>query len=390
MTSNPLSSDSILKHMAEALPTHAKDDTNSDISSSYEAIALFSHACMIAVGFRLLGYGEGQKNGELHSSLPQRGRHANNKIEEECARLAPRLSTKWNSSFGSHTFLYAHSQSSMQYVVKVDRLGGKAEIRGIGLGDERITRFEIVAKDYISSATLPLRITMTEDGSEDRSNLETKLKETFISPSRISDLASLFKINIIQKLLPSLQKEGYEEEGRAEASRVHDEREEQHARRNNPPPTHPVDPAPARPYPFNDPLADIPRRPVPAGDFPPPGFDDEYDLQRPTRGFGGLGPVAPFGIGHDDLHPPGLGPHDPLRGSFTPGRGGFGNGGMHPTFDDPLFGGRGGAGAMGGNGRAPPGARYDPLGPGDGAPRGNGLGGRPPNPFGGFGGNDFI
>ena len=76
----------------------------------------------------------------------------------------------------------------MQYVVKVDRLGGKAEIRGIGLGDERISRFEIVAKDYVSSAALPLRITMTEAGEEDRSDLESKLKDIFISPSRIQGL----------------------------------------------------------------------------------------------------------------------------------------------------------------------------------------------------------
>ena len=51
--------------------------------------------------------------------------------------------------------------------------------------------------------------------------------------------------------------------------------------------------------------------------------------------------------------------------------------------------------------RAPPGARYDPVGPGDppqgslGGPRfprgpGGGFGGPPHNPFGGFGGNDFI
>ena len=53
--------------------------------------------------------------------------------------------------------------------------------------------------------------------------------------------------------------------------------------------------------------------------------------------------------------------------------------------------------------RAPPGARYDPIGPGDGPPnmRGGrrfpggggglgGFGGSNPNPFGGFGGNDFI
>ena len=50
--------------------------------------------------------------------------------------------------------------------------------------------------------------------------------------------------------------------------------------------------------------------------------------------------------------------------------------------------------------RVPPGARYDPIGPGDGPPQGRGgprfpggggfSRGAPPNPFGGFGGNDFI
>jgi PI31 proteasome regulator N-terminal len=52
MAINPLSTESILKHMADALPTHVKGDTGSDFSSSYEAIALFAHACMAAVGFR--------------------------------------------------------------------------------------------------------------------------------------------------------------------------------------------------------------------------------------------------------------------------------------------------------------------------------------------------
>jgi hypothetical protein len=153
--------------MADALPTHAKDDTSSDISSSYEAIALFSHACMIAVGFRLLGFGEGQK------------------MEAELQQTSPRLLPEWNSSFGSHSFLYAHSQSSMEYVIKVDRLGGKAEIRGIGLGDERISRFEVTAKDYVSSAALPLRITMTADGREDRSDLVAKLEQVFLPSSGI-------------------------------------------------------------------------------------------------------------------------------------------------------------------------------------------------------------
>ncbi|RAL61130.1 hypothetical protein DID88_010469 [Monilinia fructigena] len=51
MANNPLSPDSILNHMAEALLLIRKATLISDISSSYEAIALFSHACMIAVGF---------------------------------------------------------------------------------------------------------------------------------------------------------------------------------------------------------------------------------------------------------------------------------------------------------------------------------------------------
>ena len=73
----------------------------------------------------------------------------------------------------------------MQFVLKIDRLGGKAEIRGIGLGDERITRFEVTAKDYVSSSALPLMIPMSENGEEDRSNLKAKLNGLFISEVRI-------------------------------------------------------------------------------------------------------------------------------------------------------------------------------------------------------------
>ena len=80
------------------------------------------------------------------------------------------------------------------------------------------------------------------------------------------------------------------------------------------------------------------------GDFPPPGFEDEYEVHRPRGGIGGE--RRPLNIGERDLYPPGLGPHDPLRG----GGGGFGpgGGGMHPAFDDPMFGGRAGVGGGGG------------------------------------------
>lgn len=70
MANNPLSTESILKHMADAIPTHTKGDTGSDVSSSLDAISLFTHACMTAVGFRILGFGEGQKNGEITYTRP--------------------------------------------------------------------------------------------------------------------------------------------------------------------------------------------------------------------------------------------------------------------------------------------------------------------------------
>lgn len=63
MASNPLSPQNVLQGMADALPTHQKDDSTSDMSSSAEAVALFTHSCMIKLGFRLLGFNEDQKNG---------------------------------------------------------------------------------------------------------------------------------------------------------------------------------------------------------------------------------------------------------------------------------------------------------------------------------------
>lgn len=64
MTNGPLSPQNVLQGMADALPTHEKGDTTSDMSSSAEAVGLFTHSCMTNLGFRLLGFHEDQKNGK--------------------------------------------------------------------------------------------------------------------------------------------------------------------------------------------------------------------------------------------------------------------------------------------------------------------------------------
>lgn len=255
----------------------------------------------------------------------------------------------------------------MQYLLKVSRLGNNAVVMALALGDDRTSSFDIPIKDYISESALPVSST---------ADLTSSLKDVFISTPRLNDLIGLFKINVIQKLAPGLYKEGYEDPARA----VREGREERQGERPQYDPLR-DEPQPARPYPFNDPLAAAPRRPAP--DFAPPGFENEFEINQPPRGYvPGNGGRNPLNIGDRDLYPPGLGPNDPFRGMLGPGGGG--GGGMYPTFDDPLFGGPRGGGY---DPQAPPGSRYDPVGPG-GPPFGRG---RPPfgggsGGFGGFGG----
>lgn len=182
--SGPLTTDAILQGMADAIPTHPKDDPGSDLSSSYEVLALLIHSYMTALKFRLLGFDEDKRIGASpHASRPQA--LTNTGLEDECTALAPRLPPAWNASFGSHSFVYAHKQSAMTFVVKVDRLGGKVEVRGLGVGDDKIYRFEKNVRDVVRSAQLPLRITLTENGEEDRGDLAGKLRGVFVSEQAI-------------------------------------------------------------------------------------------------------------------------------------------------------------------------------------------------------------
>jgi hypothetical protein len=372
------------------------------LKSAYDAIALAAHACMLSIGARLVGLGEDHRI-EVQSEEGQ----------------TPPLPTEWNAHNGSYAFRYKHGQSSMEFLLKVNRMGNKVVIMGMGMGDDKTYSFDIRTQDYISESSLPLRLSgsaSNPDSSEETSSstttstnkddIEKKLLDIFISLGRLSDFGTLMRLNIFQKLLPSIQKEGYEESSSSETRTTTNPRpdarpprpEDYDPSRYSPLRDDPQDPAPARPHPLHDPLAMPHRggRPLPE---PIPGFEDEFEMQRPG-GRGGLpGPAGGgFGrIGERDLYPQGLGPNDPIRGGIGPGFNGGpfgGGGGMHPTFDDPLFAGQqGGGGGRGGyDPRAPPGSRFDPVGPGMGGshPRGAGMGGRPPNPFGGFGDGDFI
>lgn len=365
---NVLSTNSLASNAQASLPK----DASPQIKTPLDALALLTHAAMLATGFRLLGLGEDHKI-EVEQSEP--------------GRVRP-LPTEWNASPGNYAFRYAHGQSSMEYLVKVNRMGNKAVILGMGMGDDKTTSFDVKVDDYVSQSSLPA----SPDSAENSEEACRKIVDIFISDGRLADFGALARLNIIQKLMPGLRKEGYEETtNQQEGGTATTPRSGQPPPRLDPDPLR-DEPRPARPHPLADPLAQPPRRPMPQGDFPPPGFEDPYDMNRPLRPMGGgVGP----GYGQRDLYPQGLGPNDPFR-DIGPGLGRGSGGGMHPTLDDPMFQGQGG-GEFGYDPQAPPGSRYDPVGPGGRPPRGGpggfpggGFGGRPPNPFGGFGGGDFI
>lgn len=148
----------------------------------------------------------------------------------------------------------------------------------------------------------------------------------FISSSRVSDFVSQYKVKILQNLIPGLNKEGYGEEPDLPVSRTA--------------------PAPSRPQP------QLPRQDP----------DDEFMLRQPPR----FSPQNPLSVGRRDLDPfPGINPFQPP--ALFPDAGD----GMYVGPHHPIFAGRTGGpvrGPWGGDGYlppmgAPPGARFDPVGP---------------------------
>ncbi|PHH51295.1 hypothetical protein CFIMG_005188RA [Ceratocystis fimbriata CBS 114723] len=364
----------VLEAMAAALPAHKKDDETSDMSSSYEVIALLMHAYLTTLGFRLIGLNKNDLNARQYDST--------------VSQLPP----SWNASFGSHTFMYRAPDSPVQSVMTVERMPTdrtRVQVRGSVIGSDKWHTLEAGApRDIIVSSMLPLRIKMEETG-EDRSSLPAQLHSLFVSDTVIDGLLDGIQNQVVQNIASALQASG----DASELSPITTEA---------PPPdsslprpisnlTTPLD-EPARPNPYPAPdILDAPRntpRPIPTGELAPPGFDDEHEIQGPLRPLHapsglGLGGRGGLGMGHDDLNPPGLGPQDPLRQSFVPG-GGFGrqtggHRGMHPTMDELMFPNQSGDFSSGGdmfNPQVPPGARWDPTGPG----------GRPGRNNGGFGG----
>ncbi|KAI8979785.1 PI31 proteasome regulator N-terminal-domain-containing protein [Mycotypha africana] len=257
------------------------------LKNPYDAIAVATHAIMLDVGFRFAGIGDDAR--------------------QEGDGQTVKLPEGWNSN-GPHSynFRYSHPQSSLTFIIKVVRLGDKCVILGLGIGDNKTAILDVLTEDYTSESFYPYDSTKNEP-----------LVHGFISSSRFEDFIKSYKLNILQRLIPGLNKPGYEDTSSREETR----------QRHFPPPSN------------------IPSQP--SGDHPTPMFPD---------------------VGSSDLNPLG---NDGIGGGVSmPGRGS----GMYVGPDHPIFGSRSGddledpTGIYGGpqplpRGAVPPGARFDPIGP---------------------------
>ncbi|CAO3615314.1 unnamed protein product [Mucor hiemalis] len=261
---------------------------------------LLLHSCaMLSVGFRFAGLGDDAR---------QEG--------DGTVKILPET---WNAN-GPHSynFRYSHPQSSLTFVIKIVRLGDQCIILGLGIGDNKTVILDITAADYTSESFYP----------HDLSSSDTPLVHGFISSNRFEDFLKTFKLNILQKLIPGLNKPGYEESSTTTSSNT--------------------------------------RNPATSEERRPPRYTDIHSTDDPLF----------HDVGRSDLYPVRGG--DPLRGP--------GGDGMYVGPDHPIFGNRGGSslddpsGLFGGpqplpRGSVPPGARFDPIAPFGALPGGRGRGG---------------
>lgn len=242
----------------------------------------------------------------------------------------------------------------------------------------RSSSFDILLTDYFSTSAFPL--TVPESSSDSTESPFTSLLAT---PTRLTDLITLYRLNILQPLIPGLRKEGYSELPQSASSAT---TSASGSGSGN------VGRAGGPYYPdTGGPMGVMPggsRQPAPAPAAPPHHPPRSPDDRDPLRIPGSGNRPNPYDIGRSDLLPlGGMGGTfaGPLGAGVGGGLGGGGGGGMymgrdHPLFRDRFSGdgsvgggapqGHGGQGRLWGgdgylpSGAVPPGARFDPVGPG--------------------------
>ncbi|KAH9940600.1 PI31 proteasome regulator N-terminal-domain-containing protein [Amylocystis lapponica] len=311
MTANVLDPSALISALPNFLPPEKRT-----LDSPQDAIAVLIHTAMIALGFRLIAVDESSPARTLLTFPPDYGKNGP----------------------GHYTFRYKHEQSSLEFLLKIVKLGSRTLINSVAIESDKTATLDISTNDFVSPSFFP-----HDFNAQDA----PPLIHGYISSNRVSDLMSQFTLTIVQKLVPGLRKEGYTEVPVVSST---------NASSSQPP-------------------AQAPPPAQPRAEEPPYGPDRAAHYNPPANN--------PLQIGRRDLDPFPQNPFAPP--SLFPDQGGDGMfvGPNHPIFGPGMRGqGPGGRGPWGGDGflppmGAPPGARFDPVGPGLGRFPGGSFPGSP-------------
>jgi proteasome inhibitor subunit 1 (PI31) len=293
------------------------------LETQQDAIVALIHSAFHALSFRLIAVDDSSPaSTTLYGTLPE----------------------SWNANGpGNYTLRYRHEQSSLEFIIKVIKLSGRTLINAIAVGvcdhiflsaiirelicvdqSDRTASLDISTNDFTSQSFFPF---------DAQAYRPPPLIHGYISSNRVVDFISQLKLKIVQNIMPGLHKEGYSEGS--------DPRQSPSSPRRDPARPQPFSPPYAPERPIGEPSLIPSRNPLEIGrrDLDPLGVDPLASFSPP--------PLFPGGSGGDGMF---VGPNHPIfgrgRGAFPPNRGPWGGDGYLPPMG------------------APPGARFDPVGPG--------------------------
>lgn len=215
---------------------------------------------------------------------------------------------------------YRHDQSAMTFVMRCVTVGDHVAVHGVALEDNRLFSLNVKAADVVSAEKITI-------GTADPAVTTTLIQSSLRRAAAERFIQQMFE-EMIQKLMPSINKEGFERATATTETQTSSTRQEEERRPR------------ASPYGLMDPTQPYASRPM---------FQN------------------PFTIGDVDLDPFAAAPGMLPPGLRLPGHpGGMIVGPDHPMFTQPF--GQGPSYIPGGNGRlppgaVPPGARFDPIVP---------------------------
>ncbi|KLO19842.1 hypothetical protein SCHPADRAFT_934973 [Schizopora paradoxa] len=287
------------------------------LASSTDAVAALIHTVFTKLSFELVGVDDDDSSRTFEGNALPEG---------------------WNDSKkGCITFRYR--QEGREVVVKVMKMGKQTVVNAIGTEDNAVANLTIPTEEFTSKAFYPHAVASTE---------AEKLAEGFVSSERVSRLVDEVMMTVVLPIVPGASRHA-SASSRLQAENAERRREPESGLRETPAERQ-VN-LQDRPTPTTNPLqigrSDL--DPLPLQNQPNPLAPS--NLIPPNQGDGMF-------VGPD--HPIFGGAFGPGRGQRAPGQSPWGGDGYLP----PLG--------------APPGARFDPVGPFGGAP----FGGPGRQPFG--------